>query len=390
MQSKMDLDSLMVGRQLTSHGTESVPAWRRALRLILLLRLVCSILGAVFSVFIPVNWHLIRSNALTETLAAPDRSLHYLLLDLWSRFDTLWYLHIALYGYDRPDATVFYPLYPALIKAVSGVINPIAAALLISTISAWFLFWGLEELLALDHPQELANRTVMICALWPASFIFFTGYPESLLLALIVWSVYMARRERLWIAAILALAAGVTKAAGTVIVVPLAFLALRRRTVSAWSLLFAPAGTVGFHLWLRLHGFGSAGDVYHRYWRTSLAFPWTTLWVGVEHLFRAPDVILVLNLLFLIVLCVLLAFVRTRKEYVLYGLAVILFVLCKQTTPPLQSMMRYLLLVFPGFLGLAQIFDRPSPKRRFAMVCVGLIVLNLALMWLFLGWSLVL
>src|SRR2546426_1711787 len=245
-------------------------------------------------------------------------------------------------------------------------------------------------ILSLDHSPELARRSVIACAVWPASFIFFAGYPESLLLALTVWSVYMARQERWWIAAILALAAGVTKAAGIVVMVPLAFLALQRRTVSAWSLLLAPAGTIGFHLWLRLHGVGNAGDVYHRYWRTSTAFPWTTLWVGVEHLFRAPDVILVLNLLLLIVCCALLAIVRTRKEYVLYGLAVILLVLCKQTTPPLQSMMRYLLLVFPAFLGLAQILDRPSLKRRFAMVCVGMFVMNAALMWLFLEWSLVL
>src|SRR5439155_23820300 len=137
-------------------------------------------------------------------------------------------------------------------------------------------------------------------------------------------------------------------------------------------------------------GMGSAGDVYHAYWRTSVAFPWKTVWIGVDHMFRAHAVILAINLLFLTAPCVLLVVVRTRTEYVLYGAAVILFVLCKQTTPPLQSMMRYLLLVFPTFLGTAQILNRPSLKRRFPMVCVGLFVMNAALMWLFLGWSLVL
>src|SRR5438874_8328729 len=128
----------MAYRQISSSSEESIPTWRTALRLTLLLRVAYSILGAMFSVFIPVNWHLIRSNALTETLPDPDRSLHYLLLDLWSRFDTLWYLHNARYGYDRPDATVFYPLYPSLIRLVSTLLNPTAAALLISTIAAWF------------------------------------------------------------------------------------------------------------------------------------------------------------------------------------------------------------------------------------------------------------
>jgi hypothetical protein len=375
---------------MISVSQESMPAWCRALCLTLLLRVAYSTLGAVFSIFIPVNWHLIRSNALTETLQPPDRSLHYLLLNLWSRFDTLWYLHIARYGYDRPDATVFYPLYPWLIKAVSTVFTPIAAALVISTIAAWLLLWGVERLLSLDHSPELVRDSVIACAVWPASFIFFAGYAESLLLALILWSLYMARRERWWMATVLALAAGLTKAAGIVVIVPMLFVVLRNRRWRGLTLLLAPAGPLGFQLWLHLHVFGSALEVYQRYWRTSLAFPWTTLWLGVEQLFRTPDIVLALNLLSLIVFCVLLTVVRIKPEYVLYGAVVILFVLCKQTTPPLQSMMRYLLLVFPAFLGVAQILDRPSLKRRFAMLGVGLFVMNVALMWLFLGWSLVL
>lgn len=380
----------MTDEQVSWSGDQSVPTWRWTLRLTLLLRLAYSILGALFGAFIPPNWHLIRSNALTESLPAPHRTLHFLLLDLWSRFDTLWYLHIARYGYDRADATVFYPHYPLLIKLLSTVLNPVAAALLISTVGAWLMFWGLEKLLIVDYPRDLVERTVIIGAVWPASFIFFAGYPESLLLALIVWSLYRARRDRWPIAAVLAVAAGLTKAAGIVVFVPLAFLALRRRTLSSLVVLLTPAGLLGFQLCLRLHGFGSATDIYQQHWRTSPAFPGTTLWLAMQHLFRAPDIILVLNLLFLLLFCVLLVLIRARREYVLYGAAVILFVLCKETTPPLQSMMRYLLLVFPVFLATGQIFNRPLLKRRFAMVCIGLFVMNLALMWLFLGWSLVL
>jgi Gpi18-like mannosyltransferase len=380
----------MTDRPVSSNSNTSLRVWRRTLRLALLLRAGYSILGAVFSVFIPVNRHLIRSNALTETLPTPDHSLHYLLLDLWSRFDTLWYLHIGRYGYDRPDATVFYPLYPSLIKLVGTFLDPMAAALLISTIAAWLLFWGLEKLLTLDYPQDLAERTVIICAVWPASFIFFAGYPESLLLALILWSLYMARRDRWPIAAVLAVAAGLTKAAGIFLIVPLAFLVLQRRTPSSLAVLLAPAGLLGFQLWLRLHSFSSATQIYQQYWRTSAAIPSTTLWLALERLIRAPNIVLGLNVFFLLLFCVLLMLVRTRTEYVLYGAAVILFVLCKQTTPPLQSMMRYLLLVFPAFLGTAQILNRPLLKRKFAMVCIGLFVMNAALMWLFLAWSLVL
>jgi hypothetical protein len=62
--------------------------------------------------------------------------LHYALLGIWERFDTLWFLHIAQHGYDRPMAVIFYPLYPAAIRIASGLMPAMAAALLVSTVAA--------------------------------------------------------------------------------------------------------------------------------------------------------------------------------------------------------------------------------------------------------------
>ena len=364
--------------------------WRRAVVLALFLRLIYSFFAATVALIQPVNWRLAHSNAFTENLRPPDHSLRYLLLGVWERFDALWYLHIAAHGYDRPDAVVFFPMYPSLLKIMTLLVPPMVAALLISTTAAFFLFWGLHELLLGEGTPDLANQSVFLCAVWPASFIFFAGYPESLLLALIVWSLCMARRRRWLAAAALGLAAALTKAVGVVVVVPLMIMALRRGKIKALPILLVPFGLAGFLGYQHLTGHGALASAYGLYWRTTTSPPWTTLWAGVYALVHTPDPILVLNVIFLLLVSVLATRSRLKIEYLLYSAAAIVFFLSKNTTPPLQSMLRYLLIVFPAFAGFAQLLQRPHFQPRFGMVCLALFVINLGLLWLFLGWSLVL
>ena len=380
------------------------PPWRRALVMALLLRAAYSLLAAAFALIQPVNGRLLQSNALTENLRPPDASWRYLLFGVWERFDTLWYLHIAARGYDRADAVVFFPLYPSLVKIVSLLIPPMAAALLISTVAVFFLFWGLQELLLRDDQPDLinpdlanlylikpdlVNQCVFLCAAWPASFIFFAGYPESLLFALIAWSLCMARRDRWWAAAVLGLAAALTKAVGVVVVVPLVVVAVRQRNIKALPVLLVPLGLAGFLGYLHWNGRGALVPAYGQYWRTSAALPWTTLFASVRDLIHMPNPILVLNLVFLLSVSVLAAVSRMRVEYLLYSAAAIVVFLCKETTPPLQSMMRYLLIIFPAFVGFARLLQGPRLLPRFWLVCACLFVANVGLLWLFLGWSLV-
>jgi hypothetical protein len=362
--------------------------WRRALVMTLLLRAVYSLFAVVFALIQPVNERLVQSNALTENLPPSEASWRYLLFGVWERFDTLWYLYIAAHGYDRADAVVFFPLYPILVKIVGLFIPAVAAALLISSVAAFFLFWGLQALLE-DDPPDLVNQSVFLCAAWPASFIFFAGYPESLLFALIAWSLCMARRDRWWAAAVLGLAAALTKAVGVVVAVPLVVVAVRHRNIKALPVLLVPLGLAGFLGYLHWNGHGALVPAYGQYWRTSAALPWTTLVASLRDLMHVPNPILTLNLVFLLSVSVLAALSRVRIEYLLYSAAAIIVFLCKETTPPLQSMMRYLLIVFPAFVGFARLLQAPRLRPRFWMVCACLFLVNVGLIWLFLGWSLV-
>lgn len=379
-----------MGNSGHEHISSGLARWRIALRVTLLLRITYSVLGAVFGLFLPVHWSLIHSNAFTETLPSPNHGAHYLLLGIWERFDTLWYLHIARYGYDRPDAIVFYPLYPYLIRVLAWLLPPITAALLVSTLAAFFFSWGFQNLVHLDCGGDQFRRGLIVYAIWPSSFIFFAGYPESLLMALIVWSLYFAQRQKWGAAVALAFAAEMTKAVGAIITIPLFLIAARRQRMSAWLVLLTPLGALAFPAWARWSGHGMLSSAYQHYWRTRTAAPWNTLWVAAERLLHRPDALLVLNLLFLIVICALAARTHMRLEYRLFALAAILLVLCKETEPPLQSMMRYVLVMFPAFVGAVQLAETPRWKPRFWPMCTGLFVINLALMWLFLEWSLVL
>ncbi|HEV3219246.1 MAG TPA: hypothetical protein VGZ48_05715, partial [Candidatus Acidoferrales bacterium] len=150
--------------------------WHIALAITAALRVVYTGVAAVGAVFLHPDARLIHSNVLTENLPAPG-GWHYALLGIWERFDTLWYLRIAERGYDLPAGVVFYPLYPWLIRGLGGLAGPMAAALLISTVAAFFYFWGLLRLVENEMRSEFPNtqplRTVMLAAVWPSSFFFF-------------------------------------------------------------------------------------------------------------------------------------------------------------------------------------------------------------------------
>jgi hypothetical protein len=365
-------------------------SWQDSLVLVLCLRLYYSVFAAIIALIQRVDWRLVHSNALTENLPTPSATISYLAFGVWARFDTLWYLHISAQGYDRPEASVFFPLYPILIRVASRFLPPLGAALGISTLAAFFLFWGLYELLRTELSPARVHQTVFLCAVWPASFIFFAAYSESLLFALILWSLVMARNERWLAAALLGCAASITKAAGVVVLVPLLVMAMRRPRKTALLLVLVPLGSALFLGWLHAAGHMFLSSSYATYWRTLTAPPWMTLWTALESLVHHPTAILALNFAFLVTDCFLVARSQLRIEYLLYSVAAIVMFLSKETSPPLQSMMRYLLIVFPAFVGAVRLAQNPRLQPRFGILCLALFIANCGLMRVFLEWSLVL
>jgi hypothetical protein len=361
----------------------------KACVLTLSLRIFYSAFAAIWSPYLRLDPNLIHSNRLTSHLISREsHPFLYALLGVWERFDTLWYIQISHHGYDNPIPTVFYPLYPALIRVISVVTrSDLAAALLISTAGSFFLFWGALRLFELDYPDSTAFRALLLWAAWPASFALFAGYPDSLLLALAVWAIYFARSGNWLPAGTLGLLAGLTKALGCLTALPLLWIAWRQRDRGGIiPAALSAAGVACFQGWLAIRHFPSAAQVYRTYWATATVAPWTSVIDTVRSLLHGGDFLLLLNAGVFVVVGAAALISPVRSEYKIFAVAAMCLFLTKHTEPLLQSTTRYSLAVFAAYPALAARLRQGLP---FAFLCLMTAALNLLLFRTFLDWGLV-
>jgi len=361
--------------------------WQIALAITASLRLFYSVAAAAVSPFLHPDAALIRSNALTENLPAPG-SWHYALLGVWERFDTLWYLRIAERGYDLPMAVIFYPLYPAAIRLGSWVMPSTAAALVASTVAAFFFFWGLLRL-AGELSEVGRLRMALLVCVWPTSFVLFAGYAEALTLALIAWAVVRGRERRWWAATACGILAGLCRPSGVLVTIPLAVMALRSRRWASVVVLLTPLGLLSYWGWLRWSGRLSVVEAYRVYQGATLAPPWASLWETLRLIATQHDGLLAIKLGLVILVATMSLRREVRLEDKLFALAVIAQMLM-YTGRPLLGAARYLLPAYPAFVMLGSYAERWWNKRQFSFYFCAFGFLNLMWMWAFLNWSLVL
>jgi len=366
----------------------SWPDWRIAMALAAVLRVFYSAMAAVLLPFLHPDPALIHSNALTESLP-PPHGLYYALLGIWMRFDTLWYLHIAQNGYDQPMAVIFYPLYPAAIRLVSAVMPAPAAALALSTVAAFFSFWGLLRLAGLEWTTPGRIETLLALTAWPSSFVLFAGYAESLTLALIVWTVIFARRERWEMAALSGFLAGLSRPSGVLVAVPLFMMAWHSRKIRSLVVFFSPLGLLGYWGWLRWSGRLSVVEAYHVYQGATFAPPWASLREIARLIVHQGDILVALKFGLVALAVVFSLRQEARLEDKLFSLALTVQMLM-YTGRPLLGGPRYVLPMYPAFLAMGGYAVRRWSRKQFGFYlgCFGL--LNLVWMWAFLRWSLVL
>ena len=363
------------------------PDWQVALAITVALRVLFSAIAATFSFFVRPDFAVIRSNALTENLPASG-AVYNALLGVWERFDTLWYLHIAQHGYDQPMAVIFYPLYPALIRVVSGAVPGTAAALVVSTVAAFFSFWGLLRLAESERTERGRMETLLVLAAWPSSFVLFAGYAESLALALIVWAVICARRGRWGPATLCGILAGLSRPSGVLVAVPLFVLAWRCRRARSLMVVLSPMGLLGYWGWLRWSGRISVVEAYRVYQGATLAPPWASLAEAARLIVGHGDALLAIKFV-LVALAVAFSLRReVRLEDKLFALAMTVQMLM-YTGRPLLGGPRYVLPMYPAFLALGGYVARRWSGKQFVFYLGCLGSLNLAWMWAFLNWSLV-
>ena len=332
------------------------------------------------------------------------------LLDIWTRWDSVWFLRIAEDGYGATEeaAAAFYPLYPLLVGLLGRVLlgHYVLAGVVVSLASALVAF-ALLRTLALAHLGEAgAPRAVLYLAIFPFTLFLGAVYSEALFLALALASFVLAERGRFLGAGVAAGLAWLTRPLGVVLLPALLVIAWRSRDPRGALLRLATAPALftlyPLYLWWRLDdplAFVRAEATWNR--QLSPAGPlggvWDGLragWAGARQLASSsdstrywsavqdadPDRVAMVNLqqlAFLVVFAVLAA-VAWRRFGAPYGLFAALSLLLPLSVPserwPLLSIPRFGLVVFPLFLALAHLGR--IPRVHTAVIVVSAMLLG--------------
>jgi len=350
----------------------------------ILTRAMLFIITYISMVEIPVNegdiyWSAIPQNILADGLV---------------RWDSGFYRDIILDGYQSVSegkATVFFPLYPALVWLLSQMIgNVYLSGLLISNMMFLVALFYLYALVHQEYDEDTAGRAVFYLAAAPAAFFFSAMYTESTFLAFLTASFYYARNRRWALAALAGAAASATRSTGVVVVIffileglwqqgvrflPVpwnikAQIELLRKDVrlalGAWPSVLAAIGSVTglvvYMVYLQIV-FGDALAFIHNqsYWGRHIAGNWLLtlivntyhrlnlsgdFWTGQINVNMLQDVIATIVFIPLVVAVI----IKMRPSF---GMFTLISFLVPLMSSSILSMRRFVLILIPCYIILA-------------------------------------
>ena len=326
-------------------------------------------------------------DSLTPTvyhLRPPDN----ILLDVFgSRWDTGFYVSIAEEGYRYEGvplpSVAFFPLLPLVIRALTPLVgDTLVAGILISNIALALTSILFYRLVDERWGSAVAERTIWYWLIFPTAFFGSAIYSESLFLLMVVGAFYAARRGYWEIAMLLGMAATLTRFVG-LIIAPMLLVEWWVQRRSFWhekregappsylallGLFCIPLGTVAYmgYLWRNFGdplAFVHGAAAWQRVPRSPLVTVaellrppdegwWTALWAARIQIdnwfdFGLLGVFLGLGLVLL---------VKRRWSEATF---VLLGVLIPISSGLLMSQRRYMWVLFPVFILLAQWGERP-------------------------------
>jgi hypothetical protein len=303
-------------------------------------------------------------------------------LELWKRWDTVHYLKLITQGYREGYLSVFFPLYPMLVRGlyqISGI-DPLLLGLILSSLFSLLAIVCLHRFIREVFSLEKARLTVGALLLCPYSLFLFAVYPHSLSFLLVILSLWGTYRQKWLWASLAGLAAGLTHgsifplalAMGWEIVVYLR--SQRRYWLRDLALLALPClpilGMASYLAWRIWMGYPDYLQLQQAGWGRIACYPWVPvmrLFLQLPEFFRT---LVSISLLFdtcglFIQVCFLVWAVRKLPfSWVLFQAGMLLSLLSTTTSgDPIMSFNRLSLIVFPLYVLWAHLAENRWLRR---------------------------
>lgn len=401
--------------------------WTSILILFLFFRLLYSLLGVTSTSRpdpVPLAGGPVYQAAAALLKTDP---VSHVLVNIWFRWDTVWYLKIAASGFNSQDGSIaFMPLYPWLVRGLGALIgNALLAALILSNLAclaALLLFY--EVALFEVRDRDIAFWGTFFLACFPTSFFLFAAYTDSLFLALTL-AAWLFSRSGKWLSAglfaslatlcrlqgaLLGLVllwsflaedgveklpiihAGGSKPQGTetgetVINTRVAFFmvrSLKKLKKPGWLAALLPVLTfAGYALWLGWARLGSIPAALETHWGIFTVMPWTGFGLFLQRLVSTPRVFIDFIDLSLLVLMLILLFIgvfRLNSTLSFYSVLTLALFFMRGTPPHLlDSFSRYFLTLFPAFILLALMAAKNAASLKNRILRVSLLSISIGL-----------
>jgi len=309
----------------------------------------------------------------------------YLGPSVLANFDEVHYLWIAQNGYGLYQQA-FFPLYPWLIRWLAGFIhNYLFSGLVISHLAFFASLYLLYRLLLFDFSEKFVRRVIILLLLFPTSFFFASFYSESLFFFLMIAAFYFARKGKWLVAGIFGALASATRLVG-IFLLPALLVEwkeqkkiqnpkskiqndnLKFRILQVFSIFLTPLGLIFYMRYLAVN-WGDPllfADVQEHFGAQRVSGKIILLYQVFWRYFKMilttkPDplyFVVWLELLTAVGFLALLIwgyFQKIRPSWLIFG---ILAYLLPTLSGTFSSLPRYVLVIFPGFVGLGLLVEK--------------------------------
>jgi len=361
--------------------------------------------------------HNLPASTLTDTtiydgLPAYSTFPADVLLGVWQRWDAVHHLKLAWVGYFGVSEgdSVFYPLYAWLTRIVTHIVGSdyVVGGLIVSTVATIVAFACLYQLADRQYGFKSARWTVVTLAIYPTAFFLIAPFTESLCLALTLGAFLAAYKRRWLLTGILGALSSLSRGPGLLTSAALGWIAwrqwrkyktlirMRHIVLMAVGLAMPILGGLAFQLWRARAGFAPMVVVLRTYSGLEMTNPISGLAFAWAQVVTTPTLENILEVssafLFLGSIGMMAVNQRWRRgDWLIYMVVNVGLFLSKRSliASSLQSLARYVLMLFPGFIVLGDWLSRRRSQLRFAYAVISgtllLVLSSLYALWWFIG-----